>query len=567
MEIFLELSLILVCATIASFAMRALRQPLVVGYIATGVLAGPYVLDILHSKEEMELFSKIGVSVLLFIVGLSLNPTIVREVGKTSFVTGIGQVIFTSLIGFVILLLLGYDGVASLYAAVALTFSSTIIILKLLTDRGDTGKLYGKVAIGFLLVQDLIATLILLGVTTAGAVAVAAGSGATFAVGAEFVRLALVAALLAFALYTVGKHILPRVVAYAGGNQEVLFVFSIAWGLGLSSLFYLLGFSLEIGALAAGVSLAVSPFAYEIGARMKPLRDFFILIFFVLLGAGLSLGSLSVILLPALVLSAFVLVGNPLIVFLLMNLLGYRTKTAFMAGLTVAQISEFSLILVSLGYSLGHISSEVVSLVTLTGIITIAGSTYLILYADGIYLWMRGTLETISIRKRHHREGKSADESPDIIIFGYDRVGHEFVSVAAQLSPRYIVVDYDPRAIRKLQESRVPFRYGDAEDIEFLQEIGLQSAKLVVSSIPDRNTNLLLARYYRRHNVSGTIIMLAHTVEDARELYASGASYVVMPHHLGAHHAALMMARHGFETAGFDEERNAHLVRLSRHAR
>ncbi|MBM3261572.1 sodium:proton exchanger [Candidatus Kaiserbacteria bacterium] len=566
MEIFLELSLILVCATVVAFAMRALRQPLIVGYIATGILAGPYVFDILHSKEEMELFSKIGVAVLLFIVGLSLNPAIIREVGKTSFVTGVGQVVFTSVLGFFILIFLGYDGVSSLYAAVALTFSSTIIILKLLTDRGDTGKLYGKVAIGFLLVQDLIATLILLGVTTGGAVVAAAQPGAASAVGAEFARLALVGMLLAFALYAVGKHILPRVVSYAGGNQEVLFVFSIAWGLGLSSLFYLLGFSLEIGALVAGVSLAISPFAYEIGSRMKPLRDFFILIFFVLLGAGLSLDSLSEVFVPAVILSTFVLVGNPIIVFFLMNLLGYRTKTAFMAGLTVAQISEFSLILVSLGYSLGHIGTETVSLVTLVGIVTIAGSTYLILYADAIYAVLRDTLELVSIRKRHHREPKSNDENPDIIIFGFDRVGHEFVSVAAQVSPQYLVVDYDPHAIKQLQEAQVPFRYGDAEDIEFLQEIGLQSAKLVVSSIPVRDTNLLLVNFYRKHNASGTIIMLAHTIEEAKELYLNGASYVVMPHHLGAHHAALMIARHGLQAAGFEEERNTHLAHLARYA-
>lgn len=561
MPIFIELSLILVLATVIALVMRSLRQPLIVGYIITGIVVGPYVLNLLHSQEEMELFSKIGISILLFIVGLTLNPDIAREVGKTSFVTGVGQVAFTSIVGFFIIRILGFDISASLYIAVALTFSSTIIILKLLTDRGDTEKLYGKISIGFLLVQDLVATIILLAVTAIGATTSAG------AISAELLRLFVVGGVIALSLYFISKYVLPKLVSYVGGNQEVLFIFSIAWGLGLASLFNFVGFSIEIGALIAGVMLATSPFAYEIGARMKPLRDFFILIFFILLGAQMVFSQFSLIIIPAIILSVFVLIGNPLIVFVLLNLLGYRNKTSFMAGLTVAQISEFSLILVALGYSLGHISQEIVSLVTLVGIITIAGSTYLILYADPIYLRLKSVFEWISIRKHHHQEKTDGQSAADIIIFGYDRVGHEFVSVAGEVSKNYLVVDYNPQSIRRLVEQSIPFRYGDAEDVEFLQEIGFQNARLVVSSIPDYKTNLLLVKNYRAHNPSGIIIVLAHHVRDAEELYASGASYVIMPHHLGAHHAALMIARHGFEASRFAEEREMHIARLVKQAR
>ena len=564
--IFLELSTILILAAAVSLAMRFLRQPLIVGYIATGMLVGPYALNILHSRDEMELFSKIGISILLFIVGLTLNPDIIREVGRVSFITGVGQVVFTSIIGFFIIRLLGFDILASAYVAIALTFSSTIIIFKLLTDRGDTGRLYGKISIGFLLVQDLIATIILLTVTALGAVSAVGGGpfGTSSIIGIELIRLFVWGGFISLFLYWVSKRILPKLVSYVGGNQEVLFVFSIAWGLGLASLFHVISFSIEIGALIAGVMLAVSPFAYEIGARMKPLRDFFILIFFVLLGAQMVLGQLFSVLVPVVVLSLFILIGNPLIVFVLMNLLGYRTRTAFMAGLTVAQISEFSLILAALGYSLGHINQEVVSLVTLIGVVTIAGSTYLIIYADQIYARLRGLLEIISIRKRHHREARASHDNPDIIIFGYDRVGNEFVSAASGISLNYLVVDYDPHAVRRLQEQNIPFRYGDAEDIEFLQEIGFQSARMIISSIPDHATNLILVRFYRKTNPAGVIITLAHQVRDAEELYAAGASYVVMPHHLGAHHAALMISRHGLKTAGFEAERNAHLAKLAK---
>jgi len=571
MPSFIELSMIVSLAAVVALIMRVLRQPLVVGYIATGILVGPYALNLLHAQDELELFSKIGISILLFIVGLTLNPDIIREVGKVSLVTGIGQVVFTSVFGFILVRMLGFDIAASLYIAVALTFSSTIIILKLLTDRGDTGKLYGKISIGFLLVQDLVATIILLAVTTIGAVTAASAAlgGADVdlmsVATAELIRLFLWGGVIVIALYFISKYVLPRLASSASGNQEVLFLFSIAWGLGLSSVFYVIGFSLEIGALIAGVMLSVSPFAYEIGSRMKPLRDFFILIFFILLGSSMVLSQLSVIIIPALILSLFVLIGNPLIVLWLMNMLGYKTKTSFMAGLTVAQISEFSLILAALGLSLGHISAEVVSLITVVGVITIAGSTYLILYADQLYDFLRPVLERIVFRTVHTRERSIGSSDVDTIIFGYDRVGSDFVTTVSCLKGKYLVVDYNPQSIARLQIARIPYRYGDAEDVEFLNDIGVRTASLIISSIPDHKTNLMLVTYYRDTNKTGVIVTIAHRVEDAEELYAAGASYVVMPHHLGAHHASLLIARHGFDAAAFAHEKKLHLDKMRRH--
>nr|MDQ2933160.1 cation:proton antiporter [bacterium] len=564
MPIFIELSLIIVLATVISLIMKLLRQPLIVGYIATGIIAGPYVLNLLHSQHELELFSKIGISILLFIVGLTLNPEIVREVGKSSFIVGLLQVILTAGIGFAIALAFGLNIVPSIYVALALTFSSTIIVLKLLADRGDSSKLYGKVAVGLLLVQDVIATLVLLAITVIGNAASTGGTSFE-AVGIELVRLFLLGGLVTTLIYLVSKYFLPKFSWVLGSNQEILFVFSIAWGLGLAALFQVIGFSIEIGALIAGMMLAVSPFAYEIGARMKPLRDFFILIFFILLGSQLVFSSFTMIIIPALLLSVFVLLGKPLIVLVLMNLNKYRTKTAFMTGLTVAQISEFSLILCALGFSLGHITKEVVSLITFVGIITIAGSTYLILYSDQLYTNGKNFFDLFTFRKKHIREHSSVSENPETIIFGYDRVGHDFVSAVQDISQNYIVVDYNPKSIHVLREKNIPHRYGDAEDVEFLQEIGFSGAQLVISSIPDHMANLLLVRYYRKTNHTGVIITLAHHIQDAKELYAAGASYVVMPHYLGAHHAALLIGRHGLDASGFEVERNIHLAKLDRH--
>lgn len=561
MTLFIELSLIVVLTTAVSLVMKLFKQPLVVGYIIAGILVGPYVFDILQAREEMELFSKIGISILLFIVGLTLNPDVMREVGKASFVTGIGQIIFTSIIGFFIVRALGFEALAASYIAVALTFSSTIIILKLLSDRGDVGKLYGKISIGFLLVQDIAATILLLVVTVAGVTAVTTVSSFSNAIVFEITTLLVKGMLVAVFLYFISKYLLARVSKFVAGSQEVLFIFSLAWGLGMSALFYVIGFSIEIGALIAGVTLAVSSFAYEIASRMKPLRDFFIMLFFIMLGSQLIFSHFSALLFAAAVLSLFVLIGNPLIVLLLMNFMGYRTRTAFMSGLTVAQISEFSLILIALGYSFGHISLEVVSLVTMVGIITIAGSTYLIIYADRVYHFLKPVLRLITFRKSHMKEN-AVSENFDIIIFGYDRVGHNFVETAKKMNANFLIVDFNPLSIERAKALGIPYCYGDAEDVEFLDEINISGAKLVVSTIPDLHTNLLLVSHYRNKNPSGIIITISHNVSDTHELYCAGASYVVMPHYLGAYHAAALMEEHGFNSEAFQQEKTEHLNNL-----
>lgn len=557
MGIFVELSLIFALATAVAIIMRALRQPLVVGYIVSGVVAGPYVLNILHSTEHVELFSKIGIAVLLFIVGLNLNPDSVQETGRAAVATGLGQILFTSLVGFGIVSLLGYDSITSLYVAVALTFSSTIIVLKLLSDKGDVGKLYGKISIGFLLVQDLVATLLLIIVPLIGSQAASGGNGALFA--SLFVN----GATAALILYGVSKYLLPRLSSFLAHSQELLFIFSVAWGLGLASLFAWMGFSLEIGALIAGVTLSVSSYAFEISSRMRPLRDFFIVLFFVLLGAHLDIGNVTAILPAALVLSAFVLVGNPIIVFLLMNMLGYRTRTGFLAGHTVAQISEFSLILMAAGLSYGHVSQEAVSLVTLVGLITIAGSTYLILYGEKAFQLLKDHLKRIEIRKTPHRERRGKREKYDMIIFGYGRVGHAFVDAAKEIGASYVVVDYDPRTVLGLRDEGVSFRFGDAEDVEFLDELGLTKARIVVSTIPDPEINTLLVRAYRRKNAEGIIIPICHQASEAQQLYLEGATYVVLPHHLGAEYASSMILKHHDDPEALERARNKHLSRLA----
>lgn len=559
MDIFIEISLILIITTLIATVFRLLKQPLVVGYLVSGIIVGPYMLNILKSGEQVELFSKLGIAVLLFIVGLSLNPDTIKETGKPALVTGIGQILFTSVIGFGLIRMLGYSNIVALYGSIALTFSSTIIILKLLSDRGDLGSLYGKVSIGFLLVQDIVATLLLIIVPLVGSAAASGGTGTV----ATFLKLAGFGVIASIVLYGIAKYILPKFSDYLAKSSELLFIFAISWGLVLATIFYKIGFSIEIGALIAGVTLSASKYAYEISSRMRPLRDFFIVMFFVLLGSHLVLGNIGSIIVPAVILSLFVLIGNPIIVFILMNMLGYKNRTSFMAGLTVAQISEFSLILMSLGLSLGHVDQTTVTLITLVGIITIAGSTYFVIYADWIYDKLQPLLKLISFNTSGSREHQTPDQVYDVIIFGFGRVGLEFVEKAKQKNLSYLAVDYNPDVFNAQRTAGVNYRFGDVEDVEFLEEIDMHSSSTIISTIPDKYINEFLIRKYRERNTEGAVIVTSYDAQNAMHLYDLGATYVMLPHYLGAYHAGSVVFESDPQV--LEKERNVQYEQIKKH--
>jgi Kef-type K+ transport system membrane component KefB len=269
--------------------------------------------------------------------------------------------------------------VTSLYVGIALAFSSTVIVLKLLSDKGDLDKLYVKLSIGSLLLQDLIAIILLF------AIPFVTGSQGS---GVELVKTLGLAFAVGIFVFLFVHFVVRHLHVYLTKSHELLFLFANAWGMGIAALFAGIGLSLEGGALIAGVALSTLPSRHEISARLAPLRDFFIVAFFILLGTRMVVSDFNAILIPALILSVFVLIGNPLLQLIVMGTLGYKKKTSFQTGTMAAQISEFSLILVALGVSLGQVSKEVLSMVTLVGLITIFISSYLILYSDKIYKYI-----------------------------------------------------------------------------------------------------------------------------------------------------------------------------------
>jgi len=556
-EIFINLSIILVVTLIVSLLMKFLKQPLIIGYILSGILVGPYIFNLITSESLFQIFSQIGVALLLFIVGLHMNPKVIKEVGFASLVTGIGQVLFTSVFGFFIAKLLGFSTIISIYVAVALTFSSTIIIMKLLADKRDLETLYGKIAIGFLIVQDFIAIIALMAISSLSGNLDIAGFGINI----------ILKGFVAIILVLLFSHfILSRASNFFAKSQELLFLFSIGWCLAIASLFFFLNFSLEIGALLAGISLSITPYSNEISSKMKPLRDFFIVLFFVLLGSQMIISDVTNQIVQIIVFSIFILIGNPLIVMILMGLLGYTKRTGFLAGLTVAQISEFSLILIALGISVGHLPKETLSIVTTVGLITIMGSTYLIIYSNQIYQKISkylGIFERKKVREKINLKSKNYDA----ILFGQNRIGFGILNSLRRIKKNYLVVDFNPETISNLKKLGIPCMYGDADDVELLDELPLEKAKIIVSTIPDFETNLVLIENIRRRNKEVIIIVRAHQIKDAFVLYEKGADYVLTPHFLGGEYVSRMIFEEKTDKQAYKLEKEKHIKMLKEIAR
>ncbi len=552
MNLFVQFSLVILIVLLVSIIMRLLRQPLIIGYIISGILAGPFFLNLVRESETIALFSEMGIAFLLFIVGLHLSPKVIKEVGKVSLVTGLGQIIFTSVLGYSLGILLGFPPLTAIYIAIALTFSSTIIIMKLLSDKDALEKLYGKISIGFLLVQDLVAIIILIIVSS-----LASGSADSGNV------LALTLAkgvLLIGVLFPLSKYVLPKMSNFIAKSQEFLFLFAVAWGFGLSLLFVYAGFSIEVGALIAGIMLSMTPYSYEISSKLKPLRDFFLISFFIILGSQMVFTDFSSLALPAFVFTLLIIIGNPLIVMILMGLFGYTKKSGFMCGLTVAQIGEFSLIFMALGVKLGYISKEIMSFITLISLLTIFGCTYLILYSDRIFNKFSNFLSIFEKRKIKEREIPKKKYS--YVLLGYNRIGFSIIKSFSKIKKNFLVVDYDLNVVRNLNKLGIDAIYGDVDDSELLEDLEISKASLVVSTIPEIDTNHLILDVLKRNKSNATVLLTARQIEDAIGLYNSGADYVILPHFLGGEYTSKLIEKNREDKEKYKIEKKKELENL-----
>lgn len=537
-----EIAALLALAAATGFVGLVLRQPLIVSFIIVGLIAGPSALDLVQSDAEITLLSELGIVMLLFLVGIKLDLALIRSLGTVSLLTGLGQVAFTSLIGYVIGLALGLDPLTNFYIAAALAFSSTIIIVKVLSDKREIDSLHGKISLGILIVQDLIVVIAMIGLSAVGISAGADEHG-----GATVQSLLISSAVLI--LFVVGfvRYLATPLTEKLAFAPELLVVFAIALAAIFAAVGDVTGLGKEVGGLLAGVALASTPYRESIAARLAPLRDFLLLFFFIALGATIDLSILSGNATYVVMLSLFVLMGKPLIVLIVMGAMGYRKRTGFLAGLTLAQISEFSLIFVAMGASLGHVDQETLSIVTLVGLVTIAASTYLITYSHQLYLMCEPLLGKFERGRTPREPDESATHhkaSYPIILFGLGRLG---TAIGLRLHQRGIDVlgfDFDPAAVSRWRELGLDAEFGDVTDPEFISELPLSQAEWLVATVSAHYTGIshedartTLIQLARMAGFKGKIAVTSHHPNEVIAMLKAGADWVIEPFQDAADHA------------------------------
>lgn len=532
---FYEFAALLILAATAGLIISAfLRQPLIIAYIVVGILAGSSVLDIVRSGEELELLSELGIAVLLFIVGLKLDLSLIRNLGSAALVIGLSQIGLTAAIGFGLCVMMSISVKTSLFIATALAFSSTIIVVKILSDKHEIDQLHGQVALGILIIQDFAVILAMMYIST-----LSGTSGNPDAnIISELIRVSGWVILLGALLWIFIRFFSDKLAGSMAHTPELLLCFSMAWAVALAALCYSIGLSKELGGLLAGISLASTPYRNAIISRLSSIRDFLLLFFFILLGARLDLSNLSEQIPAALILSAFILLFKPFIIMATAGFMGFRKRTAFLSGLSLGQISEFSFIFMTMAVAAGSVNEEALGLVTLVGLITIGLSAYAIKFSNRFYHFMEPALGVFERSSKIHKAHKAnkKKKSYDAIIFGYGRYGQELATAFKKNKQNVLIVDFNPEVIEQSKKDKRDLTYGDANDPHFYKDLPLDNTKWVISAMPRYHVGLTHEdpRHYmiealKQHKFKGKIVVAVSRYEDEKRLKKEGADIILHP--------------------------------------
>lgn len=543
-----DIGLCVVAATALAFVARLLKQPLILAYIGAGLIIGPPGFRWVRDEASISQISELGLAFLLFIVGLEIDLKHLIRSGKTSAILGTVQVVGCALLGWGAALLLGFRGLPAAYLGIATAFSSTMIVVKLLSDKGELDTVAGRITLGVLLMQDVLAIVVL-------AVQPNISHPQLLPLGLSVVKgFALVAGAIG-----ISRYVLPVLFRLVAKTPEVLLIAAISWCFLVSYAAVKADFSIAMGALIAGVSMSTFPYSLDVIAKIRSLRDFFVTLFFVSLGMQISVGSASM-LVAAGVLSAVVLLGRFLPVVPALQAMKYGQRVGILTSLALAQVSEFSLVIVSLGLGLGHVDKDVVSIVAISLVVTSTVSTYLIQGNQKIAGAIVKVLSKQGVVDAQERETKAAGKRHhEIVLVGCYREASSLVPLLVEDAKDFLVVDFSPEIHRKLTEMRVPCIYGDISHADTLEHAGIEEAKVILSTISDdflRGTsNLTILKQLRAMAPHAKIIVRAEKVQDAKAMYEAGADYVMLPRHLVAEHVRELLRRIGDGT--LDQVRQA----------
>lgn len=548
-QVFIALSFIIWIVLLSVGLMKLLKQPMIIWYIIAGTAISLFMPSLLQANTAFQSFGNLGIALLLFMVGMELNPTIIKDLWKTATIAWISQVIATGVLWYFIATFMWFDTMTSIFLSIGFAFSSTIVVLKLLGDKEEMESTYGRLSIGILIVQDLIVMLLILWMATFKSIE---QTESTLII----ISLIIKVIALAIGLYFVSKYFIPKITKKIAESQEYLFLFSIGRCFILGALFYRLWFGIEIGTLVAGITLANSSYRFEITSRIKPLRDFFIVIFFVLLWSHVNFWTTNMAMIrPLLIFIIFVLIIKPIITMVVLWFLGHTRKNNFLTGISLGQISEFSFLIITMGITSWYIKDPtILSMGTLLWLITIAGSSYFVIYGEKIYHFVKPLLSLLPwVRKKEYK--KINKKNYDIVLFGYGRFGSNVYNVLYKNHKDILVVDEHPWIIGHLQKNKIPCIYGDIGDIDFLHEINIKNSKMIMSTIKKFDENMVLLKTIKQINPNIIIILVSNHIHEAIKLYEQWADYIVLPHYIWVDHTSLMLEEYGFDIQKFIENK------------
>ncbi len=550
-NLFTSIGVIIVIATFFAYIARLFKQPFILAYIITGIIIGP-VLGLITNSETIATLSEIGIAFLLFIVGLEIDLKKLKNVAVVSSLGGIIQILILFTLGYIISMFFGFVNVNAVYIGLILAFSSTMVVVKLLSDKKEVDTLHGRIIIGFLLMEDFFAIL---------ALSILSTSRLSFY---PIAMSLLKFMIFLFVSFVIVRFLIKKVMKFAAKSQELFFLVSVGL-LFLFSLFALyLNISIIIGSFIAGVVLGNLPYNIEIKGKVKSLKDFFSTIFFVSLGLELSLTDITDIIKPLIIFIIFIAVCKPVLTMFLCSFFGYRKRPSFLTAISLAQISEFSLIIVTQGLLLGHIGQGVFSLAVIIAIVTMTITSYTISFDNKLYLFFSkyiGIFDRIG-RKSSQLEYVPKRKDIDVILCGFNRIGYSIYRVIKKLRKRLLVIDYNPEIVRDLIKKKIPCIYGDIGDLEVVNMLNLKEIKMLISTVPDKYDNLMLIRKAKGEKKNTIIFVTASQVDDALELYDAGADYVILPHFLGGEHASVLIEEFGLDINKIFETKLSHIREL-----
>lgn len=549
-----EIGVILILATILAFIVRAFKQPLIPAYILAGLILGPLGLGIIKDPEAIHVLSELGIAFLLFAVGLEINLKKLKDIGLAASLGGLIQVVSVYFVGFFISTKLGFSNFESIVLGIVLAFSSTVIVLKLLSDTEQLDTLHGRIVLGILLIQDLLIILVL----------------SVLASPDNFSPILIITSLLRGAAlfliaFLAGKFVFPGMFKFAARAKELLFLASLMVLFLFAIIAYLLDFSVAIGAFVSGVALATLPYHYDISGRIDPLKTFFATLFFTSLGMQLTTINPDYMLKILWFILAIIVI-KPIIIYLIVTLFGYEKRTAFFSGLSLGQVSEFSLILIVTPFIVGAISQEVFSTIILLTILTMILTSYLLEFQYQLYKIFLPLLKAIDklipVKKKELLEYAPRNKKIDVVLVGKHRMGTILFDTLTKMRKKIMIVDNNPDIIKSLVDKKIPCIYGNMSNIEVLEKIKTGNLKTIISTVPNGHDNTYLIKYIKDKNPKIRIIVTANHVHEAAWLYNVGADYVILPHVIGGEKVASMLKRSSKSKKYWDNLKKDHIKHL-----